>query len=190
MNPILSLDFQGQFYSEIGVEKEKAAEIAYNNLYYKANPTIKIEKKKIYKGTPDGIVIFKDGRWIPQEVKRDIGASPETLAMMLLQNMMTAGHFFYNLNPFRGRFNCKGFILDSMQFFAFIPMSELEKIIDSFEELWFRYKSVVTPSEAFDKKIPELTIWARKAVKQLNFKVHNHIDNYRLDLVLEPIFND
>lgn len=188
MNPILSLDFQGQFYSEIGVEKEKAAEIAYNNLYYKANPTIKIEKKKIYKGTPDGIITFEDRRWIPQEVKRDIGASPETLAMMLLQNMMTAGHFFYNLNPFRGRFNCKGFILDSMQFFAFIPMSELEKVIDNFEEFWFRYKSTVSPCDAF--KIPELAIWARKAVKQINFKVHNHIDNYRLDLVLEPIFND
>jgi hypothetical protein len=189
MNPILSLDFQSQFYSETELKKEKAAELAYDNLYKFANPTIKIEKKKIYKGTPDGIIIFKDGQWIIQEVKRDIGASPETLAMMLLQNMMTAGHFFYNLNPFRGRFNCKGFILDSMQFFAFIPMPELEKIIDSFEDLWLQYRSIVSPSEAFDK-IPELAMWARRSVKLLNFKVYNHIDNYRLDLVLEPIFND
>jgi hypothetical protein len=76
-----------------------------------------------------------------------------------------------------------------MQFFAFIPMSELEKIIDSFEDLWLQYRSIVSPSEAFDK-IPELAMWARRSVKLLNFKVYNHIDNYRLDLVLEPIFND
>ena len=47
MNPILSLDFQSQFYSETELKKEKAAELAYDNLYKFANPTIKIEKKKI-----------------------------------------------------------------------------------------------------------------------------------------------
>ena len=187
MEPVLSKDFQDKFYTLDGVEWEKVAEKAFHNLCRQVCPNIDIEKKKIYKGTPDGILTFKD-RWIPVEVKRDVGPSPEMLASMLLQDMMTAGHFLYNLNPYRGRFNFGGLILTSMQFFVYIPREEVEKIIDEFEPLWTKYKSIIAPNEAFGK-IPELAVWARQAIRKLNYEIHHFVNNFRFDKVLDEILN-
>ena len=92
---------QNTFYSDTGVVLEKIIEQTFCDLFKTVRPDITISKKKIGKGTPDGFIVFQDNNkkkiWIPQEVKRDIGASPETLAQMFLQDMMTAGNFLYNL---------------------------------------------------------------------------------------------
>lgn len=187
---ILSKDIQNLFYSKDGIVKEKFVEETYCNLFKQINPDLIIEKKQIGHGTPDGFIVFQDGNsitWIPQEVKRDIGASPETIAQMFLQDMMTAGHFLYNLNPFYGRFNFGGLILSSMQFFTFINKQELEKCIDSFEPLWIKY-CVIPPSSAFN--IKELAMWARETINMLDFKIYYLWENIRLDLVLKEIFKN
>ena len=46
MEPILSKDFQDQFYTLNGVEKEKVAEKAFHNLCRQVCPSIDIEEKK------------------------------------------------------------------------------------------------------------------------------------------------
>lgn len=184
---LLSKEIQNLFYQNSGVVLERNIEEIYCSLFKEYYPEIKIEKKKIGHGTPDGFLVFPDNEWIPQEVKRDIGASPETIAQMFLQNMMTAGNFLYNLNPFYGRFNFKGLILSSAQFITFISKNKLEGFIDDFEPLWLKYFTI-SPSSSFN--IEELAIWARETIKKLDFKIYYLWENVRLDLIIKEMFEN